>query len=133
VNPLYHLVAMRARHRCEYCRAPEVIFNLEFEVEHITPQSAGGTDHEANLALACRSCNLLKSDRTTAIDPATSAESRLFHPRHDDWSDHFFVEPATGQIGGLTSVGRATLELLRMNGPLQIVARRQWIRLGLFP
>ena len=37
MNPLYAPVAARAAHRCEYCRAPEVIFNFRFEVEHIIP------------------------------------------------------------------------------------------------
>jgi len=36
------------------------MFNFPFEVEHIAPVSAGGQDEEANLALACRSCNLYK-------------------------------------------------------------------------
>ena len=36
MNPLYFLVAERAYHRCEYCHAPESIFNAVLEVEHIT-------------------------------------------------------------------------------------------------
>ncbi|MBI1831210.1 MAG: HNH endonuclease, partial [Planctomycetes bacterium] len=127
------LVAMRAEHRCEYCHAPEVIFNLEFEVEHIVPTSLGGSDDAANLALACHACNLLKSDRITATDPETDIESRLFHPRQDDWTSHFAIDLATGQINGVTPVGRATAEQLKMNRPLQIEARRHWMRVGLFP
>ncbi|MDD1414047.1 hypothetical protein MEN41_05055 [Dolichospermum sp. ST_con] len=37
MNPFYHLVADRAFHRCEYCHAPELVFNFPFEVEHIIP------------------------------------------------------------------------------------------------
>ncbi|MEB3342221.1 hypothetical protein [Okeania sp.] len=37
MNPSYLFVAKRARHQCEYFYAPEVIFNLAFEVEHIIP------------------------------------------------------------------------------------------------
>ncbi len=37
MNPLYFFVAERAHHRCEYCHAPESIFNAVLEVEHITP------------------------------------------------------------------------------------------------
>jgi HNH endonuclease len=51
MNSRYPSVSGRARHRCEYCRAPEAIFNFPFEVEHIIPLSHGGID-EANLALA---------------------------------------------------------------------------------
>ena len=38
MNPQYAEVARRAGHRCEYCHAPEVIFNFPFEVEHILPR-----------------------------------------------------------------------------------------------
>src|SRR2546421_2921200 len=98
MNPRYPAVARRAAHRCEYCHAPEVVFNLHFEVEHIQPQAEGGTDEESNLALACRSCNLYKSDHLSGFDEVTQSESRLFHPRRDAWSDHFEVSAATGGI-----------------------------------
>ena len=32
------------------------------QVEHVTPRALGGTDHQWNKALACRKCNLKKSD-----------------------------------------------------------------------
>jgi hypothetical protein len=54
MNPHYPLVARRADHRCEYCRAPEAVFNFPFEVEHVVPSSRGGADDESNLCLACR-------------------------------------------------------------------------------
>lgn len=34
---------------------------------------------------------------------------------------------------GLTAVGRATIERLRMNLPRQQAARLRWIQFGLFP
>jgi hypothetical protein len=34
MNPLYARVAARAGDRCEYCHAPEAVFNFPFEVEH---------------------------------------------------------------------------------------------------
>ena len=34
---LYDLVAARAGYRCEYCHAPEVLFNHRFPVDHIIP------------------------------------------------------------------------------------------------
>lgn len=58
MNPNYRDVARRAEHRCEYCRAPEVIFNFAFEVEHIVPKSQLGSNELSNLALACRCCNI---------------------------------------------------------------------------
>lgn len=37
MNPYYGAIAERANHRCEYCHAPELVFNFPFEVEHIIP------------------------------------------------------------------------------------------------
>ncbi|PZV17903.1 MAG: hypothetical protein DCF21_08980 [Leptolyngbya sp.] len=54
MNLRYNSVASRAGHRCEYCRAPELVFNFSFEVEHIVLLAKGGTSQDDNLALACR-------------------------------------------------------------------------------
>ena len=133
MNPHYLAVANRARHRCEYCHAPEVVFNLHFEVEHIEPQSASGSNEGANLALACRSCNLYKGAYSTGWDEVTQSHERLYHPRTDSWGDHFEIDDDQITIKGLTSIGRATITRLRMNREAQLSARRRWVRLGLFP
>jgi len=133
MNPHYETVSDRACHRCEYCRAPEAVFNLPLEVEHIIPPGQGGADDESNLALACRSCNLFKSDRTEFRDSETGKTVSLFHPRQDSWDDHFRVDRKTGEIIGITPTGRATSECLRMNSDSQVAARRQWVRIGVFP
>jgi hypothetical protein len=133
MNPLYPVVARRAGHRCEYCRAPEAIFNFPFEVEHVVPVSRDGRTEEANLALACRSCNLYKSDHLTGLDEVTGDRVQLFDPRRDSWDEHFSVDRESGAIQGQTPSGRATVGRLRMNAPVQQVARKQWMRLGLFP
>lgn len=133
MNKHYAEVARRAGHRCEYCRAPEAIFNLPFEVEHIVPTARGGLDVEANLALSCRSCNLFKSDHQTALDEATEEVVRLFHPRTDRWPEHFQVRAEEGLITGLTTVGRSTVACLRMNCAAQREARRIWARLEIYP
>ena len=133
MNKKYAAVAQRAGHRCEYCRAPEVIFNLPFEVEHIVPRSHEGFDDESNLALACRACNLFKSDQQTAVDETTGEVVRLFHPREHRWDEHFALDSRDGTIRGQTPVGRATVTCLQMNRSVQLQARRAWIRLNLYP
>ena len=133
MNPRYPEVAARAAHRCEYCQAPEAIFNVPFEVEHIIPPLAGGSDQLSNLALACRGCNLFKADRIEGLDPDGGQLVRLFNPRTDQWNEHFRLELATESLIGLTSQGRATIHQLRMNRPVQIAARRAWMRLGIYP
>lgn len=133
MNRHYAQVALRAGHRCEYCHAPEVVFNFPFEVEHIIPVVHAGTDTESNWALACRSCNLLKAAHLYGMDPESGEEVHLFHPREDRWDTHFDVDPESGEIHGRTPIGRATIARLRMNHETQRAARRQWMRLGLFP
>jgi hypothetical protein len=133
MNPHYPLVAERAAHRCEYCRAPEVVFNFPFEVEHVIPPMHGGADDETNFALSCRACNLFKSNHLDGVDPQTETVVRLFDPRQDRWDEHFRADTATGVIVGLTPIGRATVVRLQMNTPTQSAARQQWMRLGLFP
>ena len=114
MNRHYAGVAERAGHRCEYCHAPEAIFNLPFEVEHIVPKSQDGPDDESNQALACRACNLYKSDQQSGIDQPTQEVVRLFHPRRDRWDEHFRTYPATNNenvpFGPAVPVGPAIKE-----------------------
>jgi hypothetical protein len=133
VNPHYPRVAERAGHRCEYCRAPEAIFNFPFEVEHINPLRRGGTNDDSNLALACRSCNLLKSDAVSATDQESGIDATLFHPRQDDWDEHFTIDDDGLTIRGVSPTGRATVDRLQLNSAAAVAARRQWRRLGLYP
>ncbi|WP_088890091.1 HNH endonuclease [Leptolyngbya ohadii] len=133
MNPAYTEVAQRANHRCEYCQAPEVVFNFPFEVEHIIPLSRQGSNDEKNLALACRSCNLRKGNRISGLDPSSNTEVRFFNPRQDNWDEHFQVIPDSGEVIGRTPIGKTTAQCLEMNSPAQIAARRLWIGLGLFP
>ena len=133
MNPHYREVASRARHRCDYCRAPEAVFNFPFEVEHVTPLVLGGSDEVHNLALACRGCNVRKWAYIEEVDPVTRAVVGLYNPRRDRWREHFGVEQEAGVIEGRTAIGRATVARLGMNNAEQRAARQLWIRLGLFP
>ena len=133
MNRRYGSVAARAGHRCEYCRAPEVLFNFRFEVEQIVPKSKRGSDEVSNLALACHGCNLFKSDAETGTDPETNEKVVLFHPRLNIWDEHFEFDAESGMIEGINPTGRATVAELQMNNELQLVSRRWWIVLGLFP
>lgn len=133
MNPLYPSVSLCAIFRCEYCRAPEQVFNFAFDVEPIAPRSGGGDDALANLALACESCNSFKSNFTVGWDELEKREVRLFHPRLDTWSQHFTFDAVSAEITGLTATGRVTASRLKMNSAFQVRARRQWVLLGLYP
>jgi HNH endonuclease len=132
MNPHYTAIAQRANHRCEYCKAPEVVFNFPFEVEHIIPLSRQGTNDETNLALSCRSFNLRKGIRISGIEARSKLEVRFFHPRKEQWTEHFQVDAQSGKIIEITPVGAVTVAYLEMNSSAQVTARLLWIRLGLF-
>src|SRR5688572_28854587 len=110
---LRQLVKQRAAGRCEYCGLRQEQEPLAFHVEHIIARQHEGQDTEQNLALACHHCNLHKGTNLSGLDPQTGTLTRSFHPRMEDWSEHFSRQG--GETIGLTAIGRATVKLLRMN------------------
>src|SRR5438874_12367732 len=82
-------VAARPGHLCEYCRTRDEFSTASFCIEHIIPRAVGGSAKWDNLAFACGGCNGHKSDKTTALDPATGAWITLLNPRKDAWEAHF--------------------------------------------
>lgn len=120
---LQELVRARAGNRCEYCRLPASVLPLTtFHIEHIVARQHGGLDSAENLALACDRCNAFKGPNLSAIDPATGRIISVFHPRTEQWAEHFKYHDF--QIIGLTDVGRATVRLLNMNVPRRVELRR---------
>ena len=106
-------VRQRAAGRCEYCALRQEQEPLAFHVEHITPRSHGGKDALENLALACQHRNLHKGTNLSGLDPQTGELTRLFHPRLDNWNEHFTRQG--GEIIGKSAIGRTSVRLLRMN------------------
>jgi hypothetical protein len=121
---LRRLVRQRALGYCEYCLCPEFSATQRHSIEHIKPESRGGTSEESNLALACQGCNVSKSDKTHALDPATGRRVVLFHPRQDDWHKHFAWDPERLHLLGLTPTGRATVRELDLNREGVVYLRR---------
>lgn len=118
------LVRQRAGNRCEYCglHQNDLPF-LRFHTEHIIARQHGGGDYDSNLALACNHCNLHKGPNLSAIVPQTRQVVQLFHPRQQQWTEHFVQDDI--YIVGLTPVGRATVQLLKMNDLSQLELRSQ--------
>lgn len=111
-SAIVRLVHERANNCCEYCQTCQSIIGQAFHVDHIDPY---GDDDLENLCLACPTCNLSKAKATTSLDPQTGETIALFNPRKQLWSDHFrWIDQAT-RLEGQTSVGRATVERLKMN------------------
>jgi 5-methylcytosine-specific restriction endonuclease McrA len=111
-------------------RISTVICYASMHVEHINPN--GGDDPE-NLCLVCPTCNLSKARATSALDPITGMIVPLFHPRRQQWQEHFrWIENAR-RVQGLTPTGRATVERLRMNQEQLVVARALWVKAHCHP
>jgi len=126
-------IRQRADGRCEYCRCPESHCPQNFSADHIWPQSLEGDDEIENLALACQGCNNKKYNKTVAVDPATGVEVSLFHPRQQNWSDHFVWSDDELTIIGLTATGRATIAALDLNRQSVVNLREVLIPAGLHP
>ncbi len=128
---LQESVRRRSGFRCEYCHFPAALAELPFQFDHIVAQKHGGTTTAENLAFACFYCNSYKGPNVAGLDPDTGRLVRLFHPRRDDWAEHFRWEQAW--LAGRTAVGRVTIEVLRINHPDAITLRESLIAEGAFP
>lgn len=124
-------VRQRAGNRCEYCGVHQRYYpDFSFHIEHVVAQQHRGTDTPENLALACHLCNQQKGPDLAGLDPNTGALTRLFHPRTDVWQEHFRLQES-GEIVGLTAIGRTSVCVLGMNAGIRVRLRREIRRLEL--
>lgn len=131
IDALRAQVTQRAGGRCEYCRYPQIISGDVLHLEHIVPKDSGGLTDLDNLALSCSHCNRRKWTKIDGIDIQSGKRTRLFHPRIDAWAEHFQLDRETGQIYGLTDIGRVTVEELGMNESLVVTTRLKLIEFDL--
>jgi len=103
----------RARNRCEFCLLPGEVGFFPHEIDHVIAEKHGGKTELENLAYACWRCNRHKGTDLGSFDPETNLFSPLFNPRMQAWTGHFQFDGE--QIIGLTSEGRTTVRLLRLN------------------
>lgn len=128
VNPAVRAqVFVEANHRCEYCRTSRRLIGMPLVIDHIQPQSLGGSDERKNLAAACYRCNEFKQAKTHVPDPLTGLLVPLFNPRIQNWADHFQWVNGGTHIAGITDSGRATVIALRLNNEYVVESRALWI------
>ena len=120
----------RARNRCEYCGFPAEFTRVPFQIDHIIAEKHQGRTTLDNLALSCFFCNTFKGPNVAGVDPQTRKITRLFHPRHDRWRDHFRWNGAI--LEGRTAVGRTTIHVLRINRQDAITVRQSLLEEGVF-
>ena len=126
------LVERRARDACEYCLLPQSISIVPHQVDHIIGRQHRGSDNDDNLCLCCIRCNLKKGPNIASVDPLTETIIALYHPRVQQWREHFEIV-ANGFISGLSAQGRATVTLLDMNEDDRLRLRVQLIQRGQYP
>jgi hypothetical protein len=122
-------VRQRAEGRCEYCRMADAYSVLPHGIDHIKPLKHHGPTTLANLCWACALCNACKSSNVAGYDPTTRKLSRLFNPRTDEWGEHF--RWGGPKLEGMSAIGRATIEVLRINDGARVEHRRLLLREGL--
>jgi len=86
------LVHQRAGGCCEYCHIHEDDVLAPHEPDHIVAEQHGGPTTANNLAFSCYHCNRHKGTNLASADPATCQSVFLFHPRRDNWTEHFKLE-----------------------------------------
>lgn len=130
----------RANGICEYCHR-KLHQGEIWEAEHIKPSNIGGSNNPENLAVACTRCNKNKSSRTDNIDPITGLSVPLFNPRETNWETHFkqiqnaHTDTSKNHnftyIVGITSIGRATAELLFHSTEQSVLGDSRWSRINI--
>lgn len=126
-------VEQRAGFCCEYCQTTMATSTQKYEVEHIISIIHGGSDDLGNLALSCRGYNAHKPSKIEGFDRITQKNTALYHPRRDSWSEHFAWDNNPLFLIGLTPVGRATIQTLKLNRPQLISVRKLLQQLQLHP
>ena len=128
---LAQLVRERAASCCEYCRLPQSVSSIPFEIDHIVARKHNGLTISDNLALSCFYCNSHKGPNIAGLDPDDQQLSRLYHPRSDRWHEHFRWDGP--MLIGISPVGRTTIGVLGINEPDCVLLRTSLIREGVFP
>ncbi len=128
---LVQLVRERAGNLCEYCRLPQTLSCVPFEIDHIIARKHGGQTVAENLANSCFYCNSSKGSNIAGLDSLDGALTRLYHPRTDQWPDHFEWEGPS--LRGRTAIGRTTVRVLNINAPDCVLLRAALVREGAFP
>lgn len=124
-------VVERAGARCEYCLVHERYATFAHEVDHIVARKHGGSDAPDNLAYACAQCNRFKGSDIASIDPETGRLTALFHPRTQEWTEHFRLNGFV--IEPVSAPGRVTVQLLQLNQIDRLLLRQELLLQGRYP
>lgn len=125
------IIRERSKHSCEYCLAPAEYFYLgSYHIDHIISESQGGSNELDNLAFSCPTCNRNKGSNLSAFIVETQEVIRLYHPRKDRRRSEHFNLKDNGELHPLSSIGKATIRLLKLNLPETVFLRSALLSIG---
>jgi hypothetical protein len=116
-----HMLAL-AGYRCEYCK--RLLTDINYEFDHVWPESRGGLTVVSNLAISCKRCNENKRNHVEWIDPVSGATYPIFNPRTMRWEDHF--KHARDEVIGVSPIGRTRANILFHSTPQYLPPDLQW-------
>ncbi|WP_353929690.1 HNH endonuclease signature motif containing protein [Okeanomitos corallinicola TIOX110] len=128
---LRRLVASRADFLCEYCLIEEKYTALGCTIDHIISIKHGGSSDADNLAYCCVFCNRFKGSDIGSIVWKNKEFIRFYHPRWDNWSEHFQLDDS--HIQPLTTIGEVTARILGFNDQPRLLERRILISKKRYP
>ena len=128
---LRRLVIQRAHGICEYCLIHQDDACFSFHIDHIVSRKQRGPTTSDNLALSCLRCNVTKGTDPGTFIGRPPRLVRLYHPRQDQWNQHFRL--AAARIVPLSDVGEATVRLLDLNAVDRILLRKALIKAARYP
>jgi len=106
--------------------------SIDFAIDHVIAEKHGGETAEPNLCLSCYWCNSYKGSDLSSVDWTAGGQIvPLFNPRQQTWTEHFRLDGA--RIQPLTSTGRVTVYLLRLNADERLDERDLLLALGSYP
>ncbi|MEM1124753.1 MAG: HNH endonuclease, partial [Bacteroidota bacterium] len=91
----------------------------------------GGKTILANLAYACPFCNNFKGTDIGTYLGDEQLFVRLYNPRIDTWTDHFFLSGII--IEPLTQIGEATIKILSLNEEKRLIERSILSEISRYP
>lgn len=128
---LRRLVIARALDCCEYCRIHSDDVFWGHQVDPIFAEKHGGETLDMNLCCSCVMCNRYKGTDLCSLDLRSGDVVALFHPRRQQWTDHFALDEALTQP--LTPIGWVTVKVLRLNENERIQERAILVSKGRYP
>lgn len=117
-SKIKELVRQRADFKCEFCGVSEVDTAGKLTIDHYLPISKSGTDDFSNLVYCCVKCNNFKYN----YSPVLATDIPLFNPRTEEYKNHF-ISLQSGILQVITSIGRFTINRLKLNRKLLIQYR----------